>query len=154
MVEESGIILSVSQGLAEVETVRTSSCTACQAKSACGHHAIAKVSSSNRMRMMVTDTFDSQVGQEVVVGIPEDTLLKASVLMYLVPLLGLVLGATLPGTVNENPIFAALGSVMGLGAGLYFARKASLKHVNDPDFQPKILSIKTKPIQNIDVIQL
>ena len=154
MVEESGIVLSVSEGLAEVETVRTSSCTACQAKSACGHHAIAKVSSSNRMRMMVSDSLDSQIGQEVVVGIPEDTLLKASVWMYLVPLLGLVLGAVLPGLVNDSSALAALGSVLGLTAGLYFARKESLKHVNDPDFQPKILSIKTKPFQNIDVIQL
>jgi sigma-E factor negative regulatory protein RseC len=154
MVEESGIVLSVSDGFAEVETVRTSSCTACQAKSACGHHAIAKVSSSNRMRMMVSDTFASQVGQEVVVGIPEDTLLKASIWMYLVPLLGLVLGAVLPSLVSDESIFAAIGSILGLAMGLYFARKVSLAHVNDPDFQPKILSIKTKPIQNIDVLQL
>ncbi|KJZ14780.1 MAG: SoxR reducing system RseC family protein [Marinomonas sp.] len=154
MVEESGIVLSVSDGFAEVETVRTSSCTACQAKSACGHHAIAKVSSSNRMRMMVSDTFASQVGQEVVVGIPEDTLLKASIWMYLVPLLGLVLGAVLPSLVSDESIFAAIGSILGLATGLYFARKVSLAHVNDPDFQPKILSIKTKPIQNIDVLQL
>lgn len=154
MVEESGIVLSVSQGLAEVETVRTSSCTACQAKSACGHHAIAKVSSSNRMRMMVSDSFATQVGQEVVVGIPEDTLLKASIWMYLVPLVGLVLGATLPGLINDSAALAAIGSIIGLAAGLAFARKASLEHANDPDFQPKILSIKTKPIQNIDVIQL
>jgi sigma-E factor negative regulatory protein RseC len=154
MVEESGIVLSVSDGFAEVETVRTSSCTACQAKSACGHHAIAKVSSSNRMRMMVSDTLASQVGQEVVVGIPEDTLLKASIWMYLVPLLGLVLGAVLPSLVSDESIFAAIGSILGLATGLYFARKVSLAHVNDPDFQPKILSIKTKPIQNIDVLQL
>jgi sigma-E factor negative regulatory protein RseC len=154
MVEESGIVLSVSDGFAEVETVRTSSCTACQAKSACGHHAIAKVSSSNRMRMMVRDTFTSQVGQEVVVGIPEDTLLKASIWMYLVPLLGLVLGAVLPSLVSDESVFAAIGSILGLATGLYFARKVSLAHVNDPDFQPKILSIKTKPIQNIDVLQL
>lgn len=154
MVEESGIVLSVSDGFAEVETVRTSSCTACQAKSACGHHAIAKVSSSNRMRMMVSDTFASQVGKEVVVGIPEDTLLKASIWMYLVPLLGLVLGAVLPSLVSDVSIFAAIGSILGLATGLYFARKVSLAHVNDPDFQPKILSIKTKPIQNIDVLQL
>lgn len=154
MVEESGIVLSTHDGFAEVETVRTSSCTACQAKSACGHHAIAKVSSTNRMRMMVRDTFASQVGQEVVVGIPEDTLLKASVWMYLVPLLGLVLGATFPSLFTDNSAIAAVGSIIGLATGLYFARQASLKHVNDPDFQPEILSIKTKPIQNIDVIQL
>lgn len=154
MVEESGIVLSVSDGFAEVETVRTSSCTACQAKSACGHHAIAKVSSSNRMRMMVSDTLASQVGQEVVVGIPEDTLLKASVWMYLVPLLGLVLGSVLPSLVSNESVYAAIGSVLGLATGLYFARKVSLEHVNDPDFQPKILSIKTKPIQSIDVLQL
>lgn len=153
MVEESGIVIAVSEGLAEVETIRTSSCTACQAKSACGHHAIAKVSSSNRMRMMVRDSFATEVGQEVLVGIPEDTLLKASVWMYLVPLLGLVLGAVLPGLINDSAGLAAIGAIIGLAGGLWFARQASLKHVNDPDFQPKILSIKTKPFQNIDVIR-
>jgi sigma-E factor negative regulatory protein RseC len=74
--------------------------------------------------------------------------------MYLVPLLGLVLGAVLPSLVSDESIFAAIGSILGLAMGLYFARKVSLAHVNDPDFQPKILSIKTKPIQNIDVLQL
>ncbi|EAQ66559.1 positive regulator for alginate biosynthesis MucC [Marinomonas sp. MED121] len=154
MVEESGIVLSVSEGFAEVETVRTSSCTACQAKSACGHHAIAKVSSSNRMRMMVQDSFASEVGQEVVVGIPEDTLLKASIWMYFVPLVGLILGAVIPSVFDAHSSVSAVGSILGLGAGLYFARQASLKHVNDPDFQPKILSLKAKPFQNIDVVQL
>ena len=51
MIEENGRVLSIKNGFAEIETIRTSSCTACRARHGCGHHAVAQMSSSNRMKM-------------------------------------------------------------------------------------------------------
>ncbi len=143
----------------EVEVVRTSSCNACQAKAACGHHAIAQVSSTNRMTLIAADAFASQIGQKVTIGIPKNTLLTASFLMYLVPLSGLIIGASLSGILSDEPIIAAISSVMGLGIGLLIAKQQSVKHQSNPDFQPRVLETRVlKPhvdiLPVIDVIQV
>lgn len=149
MIEESGTVLSTEAGFAEVETVRTSSCTACRARHGCGHHAIAQVSSSNRMRMRVVDTHSVAVGQKVVVGIPEDTLLQASVWMYFIPLLGLVLGATLPSLWHAGTVVSVVLSLFGFVFGLWLAKAKSQKEENNLDFYPKILRIE--PTQGSEI---
>ena len=133
MIEETGRVLSIEDGFADVETIRTSSCTSCRARHGCGHHAIAQVSSSNRMRM----------GQSVVVGIPEDTLLQASVWMYLIPLLGLIGGAVLPSVLGGESGIAVIFSIIGFAGGLLLARNKSKQEINNLDYYPKILRIES-----------
>ena len=152
MIEESGTVLSTEEGFAEVETIRTSSCTACRARHGCGHHAIAQVSASNRMRMKAIDSFDVHVGQRVTVGIPEDTLLQASVWMYFIPLLGLVAGATLPSLWQASNDVSVILSIMGFLSGLWLAKKKSQKEENNPDFYPRILRIETTQGSEIPLV--
>ncbi|MCB5160958.1 SoxR reducing system RseC family protein [Marinomonas algarum] len=141
MIEETGRVLSVEDGFAEVETIRTSSCTACRARHGCGHHAIAQVSSANRMRMKAIDPLSVKVGQDVVIGIPEDSLLQASIWMYMVPLLGLVVGAVLPSLWGGSSGIAVVFSVLGFLIGLFFARKKSIQESHNLDYYPKIVKI-------------
>ncbi|MBR7889446.1 SoxR reducing system RseC family protein [Marinomonas sp. A79] len=143
MIEETGQVLSVEDGFADVETIRTSSCTACRARHGCGHHAIAQVSSANRMRMKAIDPLAVEVGQRVVVGIPEDTLLQASVWMYMIPLLGLVLGAVFPSLWSGGSEIAVLFSVVGFAGGLLLAKRKSQHEMNNLDYYPKILRIES-----------
>ncbi|MGR0280111.1 SoxR reducing system RseC family protein [Marinomonas dokdonensis] len=142
MIEESGTVLATEAGYAEVETIRTSSCTACRARHACGHHAIAQVSSTNRMRMKAIDPLQVSVGQKVIVGIPEDTLLQASMWMYMVPLLGLVIGAVLPSLWGGSAGIAVVLSILGFIAGLAFAKHKAKLQATNPDFYPKVLRIE------------
>lgn len=152
MIEETGLVLSVEQGFAEVETIRTSSCSSCRARHGCGHHTIAQVSSSNRMRMKAIDPLSVEVGQTVVVGIPEDTLLQASFWMYLVPLLGLVAGAVIPSLWGGGSGIAVLFSLTGFVAGLLLARNKSKKESHNMDYYPKILRIESSNGRQIPVI--
>lgn len=145
MIEESGTVLSVEEGFADVETIRTSSCTSCRARHGCGHHAIAQVSSSNRMRMKAINSFDLKVGQRVIVGIPEDTLLQASFWMYFIPLIGLVGGATLPSLWHASNGVSVIISILGFVGGLWLAKKKSATEINNPNFYPKVLRIE--PVQ-------
>lgn len=152
MIEETGTVLSIEKGFADVETIRTSSCTSCRARHGCGHHAIAQVSASNRMRMKAIDSFAVNVGQRVVVGIPEDTLLQASLWMYFIPLLGLVGGATLPSLWQASSGVSVILSLIGFLGGLWLAKKKSQKEENNPDFYPKILRIETTQGSEIPLI--
>ncbi|NLQ18942.1 SoxR reducing system RseC family protein [Marinomonas sp. M1K-6] len=152
MIEESGRVLSIEQGFADVETIRTSSCSSCRARHGCGHHAIAQVSSANRMRMRAIDPLSVEVGQHVVVGIPEDTLLQASVWMYLIPLLGLLGGAVLPSLWNGDSGVAVLLSIVGFAGGLLLARNKSKNEINNLDYYPKILRIEHSQDDHIPVM--
>ena len=142
MIEETGRVLSIEEGFADVETIRTSSCTSCRARHGCGHHAIAQVSPANRMRMRVIDPFTVEVGQDVIVGIPEDTLLQASIWMYFVPLLGLVGGAILPSLWGGASGIAVVFSIIGFFGGLLLARNKSKQEINNLDYYPKILKVE------------
>jgi sigma-E factor negative regulatory protein RseC len=152
MIEETGKVLSIEEGFADVETIRTSSCTSCRARHGCGHHAIAQVSSANRMRMRAIDPLTVEVGQKVVVGIPEDTLLQASVWMYMVPLLGLVGGAVLPSLWGGESGIAVIMSIIGFAGGLLLARNKSKQEMNNLDYYPKILRIETAQDGQIPLI--
>lgn len=153
MIEESGTVLAIKDGIAQVETIRTSSCNSCRARHACGHRAIAKVSNSNRMLMQVAAPDSLQVGQHVTVGIPEDTLLQASMWMYLVPLLGLVAGAALPSLVTEQTLVSVVGAIGGFAGGLWAAKRKSSMEADNPDFHPRVIKINTDQVQTIPVVQ-
>lgn len=153
MIEENGTVLSIDEGIAEVETIRTSSCTSCRARHGCGHHTIAKVSKSNRMLMKAIAPADLEVGQSVVVGIPEDTLLQASLWMYAVPLLGLVLGASVPSIFTEQAIVSIVGAISGFAGGLWAAKWKSSNEAKNPDFYPRVLRINKNQAQIIPVVQ-
>ncbi|TDP00493.1 SoxR reducing system RseC family protein [Marinomonas balearica] len=153
MIEESGTVLAVEDGFADVETIRTSSCESCRARHGCGHHTIAKVTNSNRMQMKAIAPIPVQVGQKVVVGIPEDTLLQASMWMYAIPLLGLMLGATIPSLFTDNTFFPIFLACIGFAGGLYLAKRKSQKETDNPNFYPKILRIDSTHKQTINIVQ-
>jgi sigma-E factor negative regulatory protein RseC len=152
MIEETGRVLSIEEGFADVETIRTSSCTSCRARHGCGHHAIAQVSSANRMRMRAIDPLTVEVGQKVVVGIPEDTLLQASVWMYMIPLLGLVGGAVFPSLWGGGSGIAVIMSIIGFVGGLLLARNKYKQEINNLDYYPKILRIETTQDSQIPLV--
>lgn len=154
MIEEVGIVVGIDDKIAEIEIVRTSACSACKAKAACGHHAIAQVSSKNRMRLFAIDLLASKVGQEVIVGIPENTLLKASLLMYLVPIIGLVVGAIVSSLFTDQPFVAAISTVLGLLIGLGVAKQQSAKYQSNPEFHPRVLAVRQSNLTDVQLIQI
>ena len=94
-----------------------------------------------------------QVGQRVTIGIPEDTLLQASMWMYAVPLIGLVAGAALPALVTEQSMVSMVGAIGGFAAGLWAAKRKSSMEANNPDFHPRVIDINTDQVQTIPVVQ-
>lgn len=94
MIEEQGHVMAVEPGAVWVQTIRRTTCGKCQAKSGCGHNLMEKLI-PNRQHAYIkalSDNYSLQVGDEVVIGIEENTLVNASVLIYLLPLCALLLG--------------------------------------------------------------
>lgn len=143
MIEQNAIVVSNEAGIAEVEIIRQSSCSACSAQSGCGVSLLDRVLGRRPQRLVLTNAIDVRPGEEVVVGIPEGALLKAAVAAYLVPLLGLLAGAIVGkellggnSPADASPLIFGLG---GLALGLLATRVYSRKLAADPRWQAVLL---------------
>ena len=92
MIEETGIVLGVIGDWADVETRRQGACGSCSANGACGTSLLARYLGSKPLLLRAQNRAGAAPGDLVVVGVPEDGLVRASLAAYLVPLLGLILG--------------------------------------------------------------
>ena len=105
-----------------LEPEQGEACEGCLSAAGCG----VKSGGSNRRllarRFSMVNSFDGQVGDRVVFGISERTLLRASALAYSLPLILMVGGAMAGKLMTGSDGGSALASVLGLAAGLLFAR--------------------------------
>ncbi|NOR41332.1 MAG: Fis family transcriptional regulator [Gammaproteobacteria bacterium] len=145
MIEETGRIVEVEGVFAWIEGERTSTCGGCTARNGCGTAAIAKVLGKRRLRLRVINRINARVGDNVVIGISESGLLRGSLAVYAVPLLGLFMGALI-GTVLDGQFFSAgsdilsiAGAAAGFAAGLGWLKRFSRATGSDTAWQPVVL---------------
>jgi len=126
VIEETGRVVQVSGDSAWVETERTSTCAGCVAKSGCGTAILSRVMGVRRNRVRALNPVHACTGDRVVIGLQEDALVRGSLAMYLIPLMGLLVGAILGqfsgGTESLSILFAALGFGGGLAWLHWFGR--------------------------------
>jgi sigma-E factor negative regulatory protein RseC len=130
MIEEQARVVAVAGDMAEVATLRHSACAGCAAKSGCGTSLLAAWFPERELTFRLRNPVDARVGDTVVIGLNEDALQRSSLLLYGLPLIGL-----LGGAIVGDQSFAALtwpselgavsGSLFGLGAALWVVRKRS-----------------------------
>lgn len=114
MIEEIGVVKSVSAGEVIVTTQMQNACNGCAQRSHCGTGALARTLSDKEREVrfplpqapQADDNQSAQlhVGKQVKLGILEQRLLQASFVMYLLPLVSLVIGA-----VVANALLPKLG---------------------------------------------
>lgn len=125
MITESGRVVAVSGDKVWVQTIRTSACESCSARNGCGQRALAGVSGGRANQVLVSNSLGAGVGDEVTVAIDESALLGASLLVYALPLVLMVLGAVLGHQVSGgHEVAAILGAAAGMVAGFAIARRA------------------------------
>ena len=162
MIEEIGVICAIehhnSQQVVLVETQIKSTCGSCEAQSNCGTGAIAKVFASKRETLRFRLNEMVEVGQKVSLGIPEENLLKASALVYCLPLFALVLSALVGQTILPLIGLIAEGWLILFSAfSTYFTFRfvrRFLSRSDQGDFHPRILRIFPLGIDNIQVKQV
>lgn len=126
MITETGKVVAVSGDRVWVQTIRTSACESCSARNGCGQRALAGVSGGRANQVLVPNSLGARVGDEVTVAISESALLGASLLVYGLPLILMVLGAVFGHQFSGGDDAAAmLGAAAGLAAGFTIARRAA-----------------------------
>ena len=150
MIEEIAEVVSVGQGFAKVLPEKGGSCLSCSSKTSC--------SSSSDSFSFLTGTRKSprtirvhnpvyaKPGDRVVVGVKPNTVLKGSILAYLVPLMALLVFATLGNILFEEiGMNAEAGSIMmgllGLYVGFQLVAGVFKNAVIAKDFEAVILRV-------------
>ena len=117
MIEEQGRVAAVDGDSVWVETVKSSTCTSCSARLGCGQHLSEKYRSNNSSAYIrVSSQWPLSEGDRVIVGIPESSLLRASALMYLLPLVMMMAGLWLISLLGGNDVMLLLAVAAGINS--------------------------------------
>ena len=91
MIEELAVVVKIENHQVWVEAGQNSACGGCQQKASCTTNALGSV--LKKKSVPVDCNIQLKTGDEVMVAIDENLLLRASLLLYLVPLIALFAGA-------------------------------------------------------------
>lgn len=111
MIEEQATVTAVHGALAEVVTLRRSACGSCNAKGGCGTSLLATWFPQRTLRFRLANVIGANPGDTVLLGLDEGFLQRGSLLLYGLPLVGLLLGA-----VGGEWVFKTQGYPPELGA--------------------------------------
>ncbi len=135
MIEEQAQVVKIIGSQLVLQAQTQSACGSCSASKACGTSVLSKVIGRKFTRFQAENNIDAEVGDTVVVGISEDALLKGSMVMYIIPLLGMLVFALMADYFIAQPgeyrdLVTAASGVMGLVFGSllskwYFQRQSS-----------------------------
>jgi sigma-E factor negative regulatory protein RseC len=94
----------------------------------------------------VENDLKAQVGDHVEISVPARSLVKLSIVVYLIPILALVAGAIL-GSVwaeargAEPSVPSILGGAVAMGAALYVVKKFDRSIQSKRQYQPRLTKI-------------
>lgn len=150
MITETAIVVLIEDNQTWVETQRKSACGQCSASKGCGTSVLSKVIGNKLSKIKAINNIDAQVGDEVVIGLNEQSLLKGAFMTYMLPLVfmfifalvGQVISANLQ--IQNNELLVIVFSVVGLLLGLRQVKTFSSSIAKDESYQPVILK-KSNP---------
>lgn len=122
-IETVATVISVERGWARLTAERRSACASCSAAKGCGTASLAGLFSDRPADIFIRDDFEARPGEQVVIAMSGGRLVLASLLIYLVPLLGLIAGAIGGSMLALGDLGAALLAVLGLVGGFLLARR-------------------------------
>lgn len=145
MIAETGNVVAVDDGHAWIQTIRTKACQSCAARNGCGQKLLASATGGRANQVRVVNSVNARVGEEVTLGIDENALLGASLLVYALPLLLLVVGSVLGHYVSDgSDVPAMLGAVTGLASGFMASRIVQSR--NTGHYEPRLLRVNRIPV--------
>lgn len=141
MIKEWATVVSWREGVAEVLCEPRGGCGGCRSGSACGVGALSRSKNTAGRMLQVASRQPLLPGQRVELGITERSLLYSAALIYLVPLLGLFVGAAVLQALFASEAAAIAGAFLGGCVAFLSVRRSALKMGQDGRYQPVILQV-------------
>ncbi len=132
MLEEVATVIAYDEtGWVTVEIELKSACNHCSNNENCGTSTVSKAFSIKRQQFSLKSDKACEVGDLLKLALPESVILKAALLVYIFPLIGLFIGALIGLWFSHllliNPDYSSIvmGALGGIGAWLLGKRQAS-----------------------------
>ncbi|MBU2113965.1 MAG: SoxR reducing system RseC family protein [Gammaproteobacteria bacterium] len=123
MVEEIATVVATAPGGVWLTTTPVGTCNACQVSSDCGTGIVTKALTPRQSRFFLATDLPLLAGEQVRIGVAEQHLVTAALMVYLLPLL-LLVGAALSASVaGLAEIWLILLSAVAAGLGFVIARR-------------------------------
>ncbi|MCO4836545.1 MAG: SoxR reducing system RseC family protein [Oceanospirillaceae bacterium] len=143
MIEQVAHVHAIDQSSVWLDTIRLSTCKSCSMKSGCGQRLMNQATDCKRSRIQlpIPDEMPLSVGDEVILGIPQNAFIKASLLTFAMPLVTMLGFALMAGWLRLSEPATVIVAVFGLGFGLLLLRWYSQSDAvtNSNQWQPVIL---------------
>jgi len=148
MATETGTVSRVAEGIAWVTTTRSEACEACAARDSC--HSLG---GGKEMEVEALNPVHARIGDRVVIFFHTASLLKASFLIYVLPIVGMMVGAVIGQRIAleygwPESAISALAAFAAFGAVFALVRAAGNRMAQKSAYRPKIIRV----VGNSDVI--
>jgi sigma-E factor negative regulatory protein RseC len=141
LITETGRVVEVQGEWAWVACRRQVECARCAEGRGCGGGVLGRLLGDRLHKVRAaTGSIDVAPGDQVLIGLAEDAVMRAAAAVYLVPLLlALAGGGAAVALTGGGDLPAIVGAVTGLLVGFRWARGYGQRNAADPSLQPVIL---------------
>lgn len=153
---EEGLVTQVDNQFAWVNTKSKLSCSSCKVESTCGNGILEKYLAGKIFVSKIPNKLNAKVGDEVKIGIKNSSITKASLMIYWLPLLGLILGSYLGQLLFQKEVLIILIGFTGFFISFLIIRLLNKKLESNVNYLPEMLSKKSNnfdphPFQSIKI---
>lgn len=141
MATEQGVVIKIDSGAAWVKTVKSGDCKGCSARGAC--HSLG---GSDDAQVKAINEAGARVGDRIVLSFETSSLLKATFLLYVFPILLLLIGALMGQGIAPHIGFDPSGFSAITGFSFFFAavlivKSRANKLAKKSEYRPRITRI-------------
>jgi sigma-E factor negative regulatory protein RseC len=137
MLETRAVVLEVDNLIAQVQANQGNGCSACNGKG-CGSSKLTQLFCSKPRQFQVANRIGAQVGDDVIVSVPDGAVMRGVGIVYILPLVLMFAGASLLGSLAaqgaQRDGYAAAGALSGLVLGFLAARWLSSRQSRQQPF--------------------
>lgn len=158
MIEELAVVVGTDGDKAMLEIVRSKPCGLCGRTRGCGMSLWGRLLGHRTQVFRAANEISARAGDSVVVGIDEKALLAGSLAAYGIPLLFLIAGAVLGGSLLPAAMHAdartAAGAAAGLALGLLWLKGYGAGRALHASCRPRILRLAGACASDRNVIEV
>ena len=121
-----------------MQAIAKSACGSCQAQKGCGHSLLAKVGQKQIDLPVAKNGIEVDVDDQVIIGVPEQAILRSSLLMYGIPLMAMIIVAMTTTLLGFDEKLGVLSAFVALIVGFVWVSQKA-KSLDFAKWHPRLI---------------